>query len=114
MHITNTANGHTVWAKTSDSCQSCGYDDIDLSPAAFKKLASLDAGVITASWFVVCSLPISLYLLTCCSVGTLRARRSLLLVSERVSTFHSLLPRSGSMLQRTRSWTAGTVLALPP
>jgi hypothetical protein len=66
MQITNTANGKTVYAKTRDSCPGCGDNDLgsskylfrllsvdpslDMSPAVFKKLASLDTGVIHVSW----------------------------------------------------------------
>ncbi|OAD80739.1 hypothetical protein PHYBLDRAFT_105004 [Phycomyces blakesleeanus NRRL 1555(-)] len=33
-----------------DSCPGCAKNDIDLSPAAFKKLASLGAGRIKIKW----------------------------------------------------------------
>ncbi|KAG8743345.1 hypothetical protein FRC12_015071 [Ceratobasidium sp. 428] len=47
--LTNTKNGKSVYARMRDSCPPCGYNDIDLSPAAFQALASLDDGVFTAS-----------------------------------------------------------------
>ncbi|KAF8610026.1 hypothetical protein BDV93DRAFT_423707, partial [Ceratobasidium sp. AG-I] len=45
-----TANGKSVYAKMRDSCPSCGYNDVDLSPKAFEALAPLDDGVVTVSW----------------------------------------------------------------
>ncbi|KAG8765198.1 hypothetical protein FRC12_007634 [Ceratobasidium sp. 428] len=33
-----------------DRCQACGYNDIDLSPTAFKRLAALSEGRVAASW----------------------------------------------------------------
>ncbi|KAL9541780.1 hypothetical protein MBANPS3_008935 [Mucor bainieri] len=33
-----------------DSCPGCGEGDVDLSPSAFKKLGSLDEGVIPITW----------------------------------------------------------------
>ncbi|CAE6529391.1 unnamed protein product [Rhizoctonia solani] len=50
VEVVNTANGKKVYAKMRDSCPSCEYDDIDLSPIAFKALAPLSQGVFTASW----------------------------------------------------------------
>ncbi|KAF7767924.1 hypothetical protein Agabi119p4_7167 [Agaricus bisporus var. burnettii] len=46
VEITNTDNGRTIHALTRDSCPSCGYYDLDLSPDAFKALAPLDQGVM--------------------------------------------------------------------
>ncbi|KAG9096253.1 hypothetical protein FRC07_010961, partial [Ceratobasidium sp. 392] len=48
--LTNTKNGKTVYARMRDSCPPCGYNDIDLSPTAFKALAPLDDGVFQVSW----------------------------------------------------------------
>jgi len=42
--------GKNVYAKIRDSCQSCGYYDIDMSPATFKGLTSLATGQIEVSW----------------------------------------------------------------
>ncbi|TRM60500.1 Non-catalytic module family EXPN protein [Schizophyllum amplum] len=39
-----------AYGKTRDSCPGCGYDDLDLSPAVFKQLGSLDDGVLQSSW----------------------------------------------------------------
>ncbi|KAG8682570.1 hypothetical protein FRC09_016678 [Ceratobasidium sp. 395] len=33
-----------------DRCQACGYNDLDLSPAAFQKLAPLSKGRISVTW----------------------------------------------------------------
>ncbi|TFK46270.1 barwin-like endoglucanase [Heliocybe sulcata] len=43
-------NGKSVDAKVVDECPGCGSNDIDLSPAAFKKLAPLDKGRIQVTW----------------------------------------------------------------
>ncbi|GAA6057914.1 hypothetical protein JCM3770_002202 [Rhodotorula araucariae] len=48
--VTNTANGKSVRALVADECPSCRYGELDLSTAAFKALASLDAGVIPIKW----------------------------------------------------------------
>jgi len=50
VHITNTANGKTTYAKTRDSCQSCDDNSLDMSPHTFEQLASLDVGVLKISW----------------------------------------------------------------
>jgi len=43
-------NGIIAYGLTVDSCQSCGPNDIDMSPALFQKLAPLGTGDITVSW----------------------------------------------------------------
>ncbi|KAG2205048.1 hypothetical protein INT46_010064 [Mucor plumbeus] len=43
-------SGKSVTVKVVDSCPSCGKGDIDLSPTAFKKLGSLDTGVLPITW----------------------------------------------------------------
>ncbi|KAG9091312.1 hypothetical protein FRC06_000611 [Ceratobasidium sp. 370] len=48
--VKNTKNGKTTTAKVVDTCPSCGSGDLDLSPAAFKKLGSLSTGVLSVSW----------------------------------------------------------------
>ncbi|KAB5595695.1 putative effector protein [Ceratobasidium theobromae] len=48
--IKNTKNGKSTTAKVLDMCPGCGANDVDLSPAAFKKLGSLSTGVLTVSW----------------------------------------------------------------
>ncbi|RHZ87492.1 hypothetical protein Glove_34g119 [Diversispora epigaea] len=40
----------TVIAKITDKCPGCNYGSLDLSPAAFAKLAPLSAGRIQISW----------------------------------------------------------------
>ncbi|KAJ3507043.1 hypothetical protein NLJ89_g6522 [Agrocybe chaxingu] len=50
MEIVNTANGKKAYGMTRDSCQSCGDNDIDMSPALFKKISTLGTGKITVSW----------------------------------------------------------------
>ncbi|MFF6916369.1 RlpA-like double-psi beta-barrel domain-containing protein [Streptomyces sp. NPDC012466] len=34
----------------ADSCPGCGHGDLDLSPAAFQKIAPLSAGRIAVTW----------------------------------------------------------------
>ncbi|KAF5315051.1 hypothetical protein D9619_007416 [Psilocybe cf. subviscida] len=50
VEIVNTKNGKKAYGKTRDSCPSCGDGDLDMSPALFKKLGSLDTGVLKISW----------------------------------------------------------------
>jgi len=50
VEIVNVANGKSAFAMTRDSCQSCGDNDIDMSPAVFEQLASLGKGQLTVSW----------------------------------------------------------------
>ncbi|ORX76948.1 barwin-like endoglucanase [Basidiobolus meristosporus CBS 931.73] len=40
----------TVTVKIVDKCPSCAYGSLDLSPTAFSKIASLDAGRVQISW----------------------------------------------------------------
>ncbi|KAG2220448.1 hypothetical protein INT45_004190 [Circinella minor] len=40
----------SVTVKAVDTCPSCAKGDIDFSPAAFKKLGSLDEGRISIKW----------------------------------------------------------------
>lgn len=40
----------SVTVKIVDTCPGCSKGDIDLSPAAFKKIASLSAGRVPISW----------------------------------------------------------------
>ncbi|KAK0457326.1 RlpA-like double-psi beta-barrel-protein domain-containing protein-containing protein [Desarmillaria tabescens] len=42
--------GNSVSATVADECPTCAGDGIDLSPAAFQQLASLDAGEIQVTW----------------------------------------------------------------
>lgn len=48
--ITLKGGSGSVTVKVVDTCPGCGEGDIDLSPAAFKKLGSLSKGVIPISW----------------------------------------------------------------
>ncbi|PPQ86326.1 hypothetical protein CVT25_005627 [Psilocybe cyanescens] len=50
VEIVNVANGKTAYGLTEDSCQSCGDNDIDMSPALFQKLSTLGTGQIQVSW----------------------------------------------------------------
>ncbi|KAB5588833.1 putative effector protein [Ceratobasidium theobromae] len=46
-----TWKGKSVNVKIVDMCMACGYNDIDLSPAAFRKLAPQSVGKLTGtSW----------------------------------------------------------------
>ncbi|KAI8336437.1 RlpA-like double-psi beta-barrel-protein domain-containing protein-containing protein [Choanephora cucurbitarum] len=40
----------SVTVKVVDTCPGCGKGDVDLSPAAFKKLGALSKGVIPITW----------------------------------------------------------------
>lgn len=42
--------GKSVTATVADTCPGCGPNGIDLSPAAFQALASLDVGRIQVTW----------------------------------------------------------------
>ncbi|KAB5587503.1 Rare lipoprotein A-like double-psi beta-barrel protein [Ceratobasidium theobromae] len=44
-----TWQGKSVTVKVVDRCYACGYNDIDLSPAAFQRLAALSVGKLTGS-----------------------------------------------------------------
>ncbi|CAE6448359.1 hypothetical protein ACGC1H_005527 [Rhizoctonia solani] len=48
--ITVKSGGKSVQVKVVDLCPSCGGGSLDLSPAAFKKLAPLGKGVIQVTW----------------------------------------------------------------
>ncbi|CAE6418088.1 unnamed protein product, partial [Rhizoctonia solani] len=48
--ITVKSGGKSVNVKVVDLCPSCGGGSLDLSPAAFKKLAPLGKGVIQVTW----------------------------------------------------------------
>ncbi|KAH9999593.1 expansin family protein [Russula compacta] len=47
------SGGKSVSANICDSCDSCGEDDLDMSPAVFQQLAPLSEGVIEISWEIV-------------------------------------------------------------
>ncbi|KAF8685441.1 Non-catalytic module family expn protein [Rhizoctonia solani] len=48
--ITVKSGSKSVKVKVVDLCPSCGGGSLDLSPAAFKKLAPLSKGVIQVNW----------------------------------------------------------------
>ena len=49
--VVKAPNGKKVTVKVVDTCPGCAPGSVDLSPAAFKKLASLDVGRIHGiSW----------------------------------------------------------------
>ncbi|GLB45479.1 hypothetical protein LshimejAT787_2300390 [Lyophyllum shimeji] len=50
VEIVNTKNGKKAYGKTRDSCESCGTEDLDMSPSLFQKLDSLSTGQIKISW----------------------------------------------------------------
>ena len=75
IQIKNTKNGKVAYGKMRDSCPGCGYNDlgmsllaptgfsfmfrlrlifsfctIDMSPAVFEQLGTLDQGVLSISW----------------------------------------------------------------
>ncbi|KAG0205714.1 hypothetical protein BGX28_002732 [Mortierella sp. GBA30] len=52
VHITNKSNGKTVVARVVDKCpgNECAFGSLDLSPAAFKELGSLAAGILNIEW----------------------------------------------------------------
>ncbi|KAG2234232.1 RlpA-like double-psi beta-barrel-protein domain-containing protein-containing protein [Thamnidium elegans] len=42
----------SVTVKVVDTCPGCAKSDVDMSPAAFKKIASLNAGRVPISWSI--------------------------------------------------------------
>lgn len=40
----------SVTVKIVDTCPSCAYGNIDLSPSAFKRIANLDDGIAEIKW----------------------------------------------------------------
>lgn len=48
--ITVKSKTGSVTVKVVDTCPGCKSGSVDLSPAAFKKIGSLSAGVIPVSW----------------------------------------------------------------
>lgn len=43
----------SVIVKIDDACESCAKTHIDLSPAAFDKLADPDVGVLDVTWYIL-------------------------------------------------------------
>ncbi|GAV06145.1 hypothetical protein RvY_16176 [Ramazzottius varieornatus] len=50
--VTSRKSGATVTVRIVDKCPGCQTKHIDLSPAAFKKLAPLHLGVIPVDWYL--------------------------------------------------------------
>lgn len=50
IRVTNKNNGKSVAVKIEDECTGCSRFDIQLSPAAFKKLSDLSVGQIPVTW----------------------------------------------------------------
>jgi expansin (peptidoglycan-binding protein) len=48
-----TYNGKTITVPVKDKCPSCAKEHIDLSQAAFQKLAPLDLGNVAVTWSFV-------------------------------------------------------------
>lgn len=48
--ITINGKSGSVTVKVVDTCPGCGANDVDLSPAAFKKLGALSAGTLPITW----------------------------------------------------------------
>jgi expansin (peptidoglycan-binding protein) len=55
VRITNKDNKNTVEARVVDKCpgDECAWGSLDLSPAAFKQLGHLDAGVLDIEWHYI-------------------------------------------------------------
>ncbi|KAI1112848.1 RlpA-like double-psi beta-barrel-protein domain-containing protein-containing protein [Nemania sp. NC0429] len=49
--ITIQANGRTTAAQVVDLCPGCGSGGIDVAPAIFDDIASLDVGRVQVNWF---------------------------------------------------------------
>ncbi|KAH8104792.1 Non-catalytic module family EXPN protein [Cristinia sonorae] len=50
LQIKNTASGATARGRVRDKCPGCEGESIDMSPALFKELGSLDQGVLQIEW----------------------------------------------------------------
>ncbi|KAG1189059.1 hypothetical protein G6F36_004191 [Rhizopus arrhizus] len=49
-HVTINGPKGSVTAKVVDTCPGCSNGDIDMSPAAFKKIANLSQGRVSIKW----------------------------------------------------------------
>ncbi|KAI0391588.1 RlpA-like double-psi beta-barrel-protein domain-containing protein-containing protein [Xylariaceae sp. FL0594] len=49
--ITIQGNGHQTAARVVDLCPGCGSGGIDVAPAIFDDIASLDVGRVQVNWF---------------------------------------------------------------
>jgi len=50
VQIVNTKNGKKAYGMTRDSCESCGTEDLDMSPSLFQQLDNLSVGQLKISW----------------------------------------------------------------
>ncbi|KAK0464410.1 uncharacterized protein EV420DRAFT_1040451 [Desarmillaria tabescens] len=50
VSIVNEGNGKSAYGLLRDSCESCGWDDIDMSPGLFEELDDLSTGELTVKW----------------------------------------------------------------
>ncbi|KAJ1303338.1 hypothetical protein OPQ81_011534 [Rhizoctonia solani] len=75
--ITVKSGGKSVNVKVVDMCPSCGGGSLDLSPAAFKKLAPLSRGVIQVIWASQSTLSPKLLILTSLLVAVIGSTRTL-------------------------------------
>ncbi|KAG7440827.1 uncharacterized protein BT62DRAFT_982948 [Guyanagaster necrorhizus] len=50
VEIVNEDNGKTAYGLLRDSCESCGWNDIDMSPGLFQELDELSTGEIKVKW----------------------------------------------------------------
>ncbi|KAF8997585.1 RlpA-like double-psi beta-barrel-protein domain-containing protein-containing protein, partial [Cyathus striatus] len=50
IRIIDTDNGRSAYGKVVDSCQSCGDNDLDISPALFSQFDNPGKGVLSVSW----------------------------------------------------------------
>ncbi|KAK0188061.1 riboflavin aldehyde-forming enzyme [Armillaria mellea] len=50
VEIVNEGNGKSAYGLLRDSCESCGWNDIDMSPGLFEELDDLSTGEITVNW----------------------------------------------------------------
>ncbi|KAK0439852.1 riboflavin aldehyde-forming enzyme [Armillaria borealis] len=50
VEIVNEGNGKSAYGLLRDSCESCGWNDIDMSPGLFEELDDLSTGELTVKW----------------------------------------------------------------
>ncbi|KIP02891.1 hypothetical protein PHLGIDRAFT_130468 [Phlebiopsis gigantea 11061_1 CR5-6] len=50
LTVTNKKNGKKATGKIVDECPGCASGDLDMTPGLFKKLGTLDEGVLSISW----------------------------------------------------------------
>lgn len=55
IKLTNTKNGKSVEVTVADACPTCGnHNDLDLSEAAFKQIATIDEGQVPSECHAFC------------------------------------------------------------